>query len=113
MTIGGMRIFTISSAALKACPETIILPQHYRTDGTCLHQLAEREPVIFVSNERDDGPKEHYSGSKAVILKEVDPTTYDRDEVGTRYLIEFESGNRLEVSMTEVHPDESKGTADA
>lgn len=113
MTLEGMRLFTIKAEQLKACPEHVIHPNHYRLDGSCLHDLKEREPVLFVSSERDDGPKEHYSGARAVILNEVDPATYERDEVGTRYLIEFESGNRLVAGMTEVFPDEPKATLDA
>ncbi len=100
---GGMRVFTITSAQLKACPETIILPGHYRKDGTCLHELREREPVVYRSDVLDDGPREFYSGSKAVIVEAAAP---DEDDGRIRYLIEFESGNRMTVSLTEVHPDD-------
>ena len=99
-----MRIFTIPQSALMACPETIILPGHYRADGTCLHALREREPVIYESDERDDGPREYYTGSHAVIIGEADQPPEDFAARGLRYIIEFESGSRLDVSMTELRP---------
>jgi hypothetical protein len=106
MTLGGMRVFTIPAAALGACPEKIIRPEHYRKDGTCLHALREREPVVYTSDERDDGPREFYSGSKAVIIGEAEQTPEDYASRGMRYIVEFESGNRLDVAITEVHPDD-------
>jgi hypothetical protein len=101
-----VRIFTIPASAISACPTRIIHPAHYRKDGTCLHILKEREPVIFTSDVLDDGPREFYSGQKAVILGEAEQPAGDVANRGVRYIIEFGSGNRLDVAMNEVRPDD-------
>jgi hypothetical protein len=31
-----MIIYTITANMLKRCPHTIMIPEHYRQDGTCL-----------------------------------------------------------------------------
>jgi hypothetical protein len=99
----GMRIFTIQSSDLAACPTHVLLPGHYRKDGTCLHDLREKEPVVFKAGFLDDGVREMYDGQKAVILTAIESTRLD----GPDYVIEFESGNRLEAFANEVSPDDN------
>lgn len=99
---GAFRTFTIPAEALKACPAHVLLAQHYRKDGTCLHVIRDREPVTFHAGFLDDGVREAYNGQKAVILG---PVGSDEPEAPD-YVIEFESGNRLQVFRNEVTPND-------
>lgn len=43
-----------------------------------------------------------HSGQRAHVFGEVDPATYDRDEVGSLHLIEFEDGTIFEAFSDEL-----------
>lgn len=43
-----------------------------------------------------------HSGQRARIFGEVDPDTYDRDEVGALHLVEFEDGAIFEAYSDEL-----------
>lgn len=52
-----------------------------------------------------DIPTETLIGRKAVVVRALDPETYDSDEVGDMYVIRFtDDGTEVEVWPEEINP---------